>query len=280
MPRFPASWERELGHKLSLRGHRERQWQCRAPTSVLPGDVHGQPGCLSSPSRSCWRPAALPLGPAQPLLRGQAGPRSWVAVPWEDGAPLGTGAEPDTHCSRDAQRSLIPHRDCKAKPVPPLELWSFRTGSSLELSLLRAASAHPAAAWGRSFFDARAKQGFIGTAGTSHKALEGGLAPKHVWGGSKSEVAAQGCPDAGESRGAAASQGDECCSDFSLRPFYISLRFSGRSFILNLYQIFPAERLVSRDLAPALAAMPWLRPATGREIAHPPQPSPPALIHH
>lgn len=42
-------------------------------------------------------------------------------------------------------------------------------------------------------------------------------------GGSDSEVAAQGCPDVGESRGAAASQGDECNSNFSLQPFYISL---------------------------------------------------------
>lgn len=42
-------------------------------------------------------------------------------------------------------------------------------------------------------------------------------------GGNESEVTTQGCPDVGESQGAAASQGDERDSNFSLRPFYISL---------------------------------------------------------
>ena len=140
---------------------------------------------LCSPSQTCWVLVSLCFGDRLVPTPGWLSPgrTELCSAPELSQTPRlgGCSALPD------------PTQGSQSQAHPSPELRSFWTGSSPELSLPQATSAHPAAAW-RGFSDARAKQGFIGTAGTSRRALEGGLTPKHVWGRQRVRGGCAGTP--------------------------------------------------------------------------------------
>lgn len=177
----------------------------------------------------------VPLGPGRALLRGQAAPRSRAAV------PLGgrsTGAEPD--------------------PVVLVFPDGIFSGA-LSTSAQAAAALMPGRHKGSS-------------APLEHPlGLRREGAPQSASGGGREP--AVGCPDVGESRGAAAGRGDERHSDVSLHPFYLPLIFR------QIFHFISLSDFSGRAAGPTRPRSCPCSHATAAAWPITPQPSPPALIH-